>query len=378
MKRIAVLGSTGSIGQQTLDVIRAFPEEFTVVGLSAWSNTDMLLAQAREFLPAMVYSRTEPPPGSLPPGCGMAGSPTEIATDPGVDLVVQGIVGNAGLMPTLEALRSGKQVALANKESLVMGGELLNEELAHGDGRLLPVDSEPSAIWQCLRGEEPVLGVRRLVITASGGALRQVPLADMASVTPEAALRHPTWRMGKKITIDSATLMNKAFEVIEAHWLFNMPWDRLDIVIHPQSAIHSMVEFDDGSVKAQLGPSDMRLPIQHALFYPRRLPNDALPRFDPLAVGAMTFEPMDPERYPCFALGMQAARAGGTHPAVLSAADEVAVELFLQERIGYLDIPRLISRTLDCHDAVSHPTVDDLFNADAWARRTVLLEAERI
>ena len=377
MKRIAVLGSTGSIGRQTLEVVRAFPGEFSVVGLSAWNNTDLLLEQAWEFRPAFVSCKAPFPSEALPPGCRMAGGPTEIAADPSVELVVQGLVGNVGLAPTLEALRAGKQVALANKEPVVMAGGLLAREAERSGGQLLPVDSEPSAIWQCLRGEDPVLGVRRLVITASGGAFRGMPIEAMASVTPEDALRHPTWRMGKKVTIDSATLMNKVFEVIEAHWLFDMPWERLDVVIHPQSIIHSMVEFDDSSVKAQLGPPDMRLPIQHALFYPRRLANSDLPRFDPVAVGALTFEALDPDRYPCFALGMEAAKAGGAAPTVLSAADEAAVELFLEGRIGFLDIPRLISRALERDDSGSDPTVEQLFAADARARETVRREVER-
>ena len=220
-------------------------------------------------------------------------------------------------------------------------------------------------------------GVRRLIITASGGAFRGMPLEAMASVTPEDALKHPTWSMGSKVTIDSATMMNKVFEVIEARWLFDMPWERLDVVIHPQSIIHSMVEFDDNSVKAQLGPPDMRLPIQHALFYPRRLANSELPRLDPVAVGALTFEAMDPERYPCFQLGMEAARAGGAAPTVLSAADEAAVELFLDRRIGFLDIPKLISRALDSDDSGSNPTIEQLFAADARARETVRREAKR-
>ncbi len=377
MKRIAILGSTGSIGRQTLGVVRAFPGEFSVVGLSAWSNTDLLLEQAWELRPALVWCKTPLPPEALPPGCRMAEGPTEIATDPSVEMVVQGLVGNVGLTPTLEALRAGKQVALANKEPVVMAGDLLAREVKRSGGQLLPVDSEPSAIWQCLRGEDPVRGVRRLIITASGGAFRGMPLEAMASVTPEDALKHPTWSMGSKVTIDSATMMNKVFEVIEARWLFDMPWERLDVVIHPQSIIHSMVEFDDNSVKAQLGPPDMRLPIQHALFYPRRLVNSELPRLDPVAVGALTFEAMDPERYPCFQLGREAARAGGAAPTVLSAADEAAVELFLDRRIGFLDIPKLISRALDSDDSGSNPTIEQLFAADARARETVRREAKR-
>ena len=367
MKRIAVLGSTGSIGQQTLDVVRAFPREFDVVALAAGNNVDLLLQQAREFHPRTLFSLSPIGSADVPTGCRVADEVSEIAADPGVDLVVQGMVGMAGLAPTLAALRAGKPVALANKEPLVIAGELLVAEAARGGGALLPVDSEPSAIWQCLRGEDPINGVRRLVITASGGAFRSTPLGEMAAMTPEAALKHPTWRMGPKVTIDAATLMNKAFEVIEAQWLFSMPLERIDVVIHHQSIVHSMVEFDDGSVKAQLGPTDMRLPIQHALFYPRRLANNTLPRFDPVATGALTFEALDPARYPCFALGMEAARAGGTCLAVLSAADEVAVQAFLQGGIGFLDIPRVVAAALERHQPIARPSLDEVVAADEWA-----------
>lgn len=377
MKRLALLGSTGSIGRQTLDVVRAYPDEFEVFALSAWSNRELLLAQAREFTPRLVYCQDPPVTGELPPGVQGAGGIVEIAAHPDVDLVMQGMVGNAGLLPTLEALRAGKNVAMANKEPVVMAGELLTREAANSGGRILPVDSEPSAIWQCLQGEDVQTGVRRLIITASGGALRNLPLDDLANVTPEQALKHPTWSMGKKITIDSATLMNKGFEVIESHWLFSMPWERVDVVVHPQSIIHSMVEFMDGSVKAQLGVPDMRLPIQYAMFYPQRLPCEQAPRFDPIAAAALTFEAMDPARYPCFVTALEAGHTGGTFPTVLSASDEVAIEAFLDGRITFGDLHGVVTATLDRHESTPEPSLEEILAADAWARETARSIVER-
>jgi 1-deoxy-D-xylulose-5-phosphate reductoisomerase len=376
MKRIAILGSTGSIGRQTLDVVRAFPDEFTVVALSAWSNRDLLLEQAKEFHPALLFSKDQWTPESLPAGTRIADSLTEIVTHPDVNLIIQGMVGNIGLVPTLEALEAGKQVAMANKEPIVMAGELLTQAATRGGGQLLPVDSEPSAIWQCLQGEDAHRSVRRLIITASGGALRHLPLDEVAKVTPEQALKHPTWDMGKKITIDCATLMNKGFEVIESHWLFDMPWDQVDVVIHHQSIIHSMVEFTDGAMKAQMGAPDMRMPIQYAMFYPQRMASEEIPRFDPIAIGSLTFEAMDPDRYPCFVTALEAGHAGGTYPTVLSASDEVAVDLFLRGRIGFTDIHRLVASTLERHESITRPTLEEILAADEWARQSVISATE--
>jgi 1-deoxy-D-xylulose-5-phosphate reductoisomerase len=286
-----------------------------------------------------------------------------------VDLVVQGLVGGTGLNPTIKALRAGKQVALANKEPIVMAGGLIMQACEDHGGQLLPVDSEPSAVWQCLRGEDTDTAIRRLIITASGGPFRERPIEELESVTLEEALRHPTWRMGNKITIDSATLMNKGFEVIEAHWLFGVPWDKLDVVIHPQSIVHAMVEFNDGSVKAQLGWPDMRLPIQYAMFYPRRPESLGFKPFNPAEFGTLTFEPMDSARYPCFSLALAAGKKGGTYPAVLSAADEIAVDLFLQKRVGFTDIHRIVDAVIDRHLASSHPTLEQILETDSWARR---------
>jgi 1-deoxy-D-xylulose-5-phosphate reductoisomerase len=248
-----------------------------------------------------------------------------------------------------------------------MAGGLITQAANKYSSTLLPVDSEPSAIWQCLQGENR--NIDRLLITASGGALRRRPITSLASVTPEEALQHPTWEMGKKITIDSATLMNKAFEVIECHWLFDVPWDRIQVVIHPQSIIHSMVEFSDGSVKAQISPPDMRLPIQYALLYPQRKPNESFKHFDPVSTGALTFEPMDIKRYPCFSLALSAAKHGGTYPAVLSAADEIAVRRFLENQYGFLGIYAVVEQVLAKHDSVENPTIEEILTADAWARR---------
>ena len=362
MRRIVVLGSTGSIGRQTLDIVRAFPGEFEVVALAAGNNTDLLLDQVAEFRPRYIWCHT--PPAPLPAGTSLLPM-EEMAVLPEVDQVMVALMGAVGLSPTLEALKSGKQVALSNKEPIVMAGQALKAAEAAHNGVILPVDSEPSAIWQCLQGEDN--HIRRLMITASGGPFRRTPLADLESVTPQQALQHPTWRMGDKITIDSATLMNKAFEVIESHWLFSVPWEDIAVVVHPQSTIHSMVEFDDGSVKAQLGPPSMRLPIQYALFYPRRLENTDIPRLDIGAPWSLDFEPMEPEKFPCFGLAVSAGKTGGTAPAVLSAADEVAVAAFLQGKIGFTGIYRLVEQVLKEHDTQQDPDLEAIKAADRWA-----------
>ena len=359
MKNVVVLGSTGSIGTQTLDVVRALPGEFNVVGLAAGANVALLERQAAEFSPRMTWPQAV--------GGARLAPMEEMAVAPDVDVVMVATTGRAGLAPTLDALRAGKEVALSNKEVIVMAGDLVTRAAAESGAPLLPVDSEPSAIWQCLRGEhEPV---SKLIITASGGPFRRRPLDELEGVTPEEALAHPTWVMGRKITVDSSTLMNKAFEVIESRWLFAMPFERIDVVVHPQSVIHSMVEFADGSVKAQMGPPDMRLPIQVALSYPQRVPNDALSKYDPLAYPSLTFEPMDAERYPCFVLGVEAGRKQQSYPAVLSAADEEAVHMFLGGRIGFSDIRRVVEGVLERHEPFDVPTPEAVLEADAWARR---------
>ena len=375
MKRLAVLGSTGSIGQQTLDVVRALPHQFRVVGLAAGKNIDLLAEQINEFKPEFVgYSpvnnEDEETPSRLT-DIEYEFLPLEdIACHPQVDTVVIATSGKAGLTPTLAAVRAGKSIALANKESLVMAGEIITGEAELNGAQIFPIDSEHSAIWQCLAGEKQK--AVQLILTASGGPFRNYSLARLKEVTVEQALKHPSWRMGKKVTIDSATLMNKGLEVIEAHWLFNMPFDSIRVLIHPQSIIHSMVEFIDGSVKAQLSYPDMRLPIQYALSYPDRLPNPQLPRVDWSLIKSLTFEPPDLDAFPCLRLAAEVGKKGGTCPAVLCAADEVAVELFLSQRINFIDIAGFIEQTLAQHQATAHPTIEEILAADAWAREKIL------
>ena len=370
IKGLAVLGSTGSIGTQTLDVVRSFPGDFRVVALAARRNLDLLETQVREFHPKLVSCEgtAEEKAALFSNGCVDCGM-EEMVLDDDVDLVVTATVGDVALTPTISAIEAGKKVALANKESVVMAGELLTRLADEHDASLLPIDSEPNAIWQCLSGEQRVIS--RLIITASGGAFRDKDPEQLKDVTPEQALNHPTWTMGPKITVDSATLMNKAFEVIEAHWLFGVPWEDIEVVVHPESIIHSMVEFVDGSVKAHMSPPDMRLPIHYALFYPDRVRNESVARFDPVATGALTFEALNPERYPCFQLGLDVAMRGGTWPAALCGADEMAVELFLSRRIGFAEIPSVIGEALEGHQPVMDPAPDNILAAAAWARGRV-------
>lgn len=375
-QRIALLGSTGSIGRQTLDVVRAMPERFQIRALAAGRNLDRLEAQAREFRPAQLCAAgaggaARDRLAAIAREAGADVVPIgDMAADPDCDILVVGTAGRAGLEPTLAALRRGAPVALANKEVVVMAGALVRAAADAGGGQIRPVDSEHSAVWQCLFGEEG-REIRRIILTASGGALRDLPAAELAAVTPERALRHPTWNMGAKITIDSATLMNKGMETIEARWLFDVPYDRVEVVQHPESIVHSLVEFSDGSVKAQLGYPDMRLPIQLALGYPERL----RPASDPLdlaAVGALHFAEPDLDRYPCLRLAIRAGRAGGTFPAVMAAADEIAVQAFLDRRIGYADIPALVESALNRHQAGPGDDLEAIDAADQWARRVTL------
>ena len=290
----------------------------------------------------------------------------EIAASPDVDIVVAATSGDVAVPATFAGIEAGKDIALANKETVVIAGDLVTQAARDNNVSLLPLDSEPNAIWQCLRGEDKA--VSKLIITASGGAFRNTPLDSLADVTNEQALRHPTWQMGAKITVDSATMMNKAFEVIEAHWLFGVPWEDIDVVIHPQSMIHSMVEFVDGSVKAQISPPDMRLPIQYALFYPRRLHNAAIKSFNPVATGTLSFEPLDADRYPCFHLALEVAQRGGTWPAALCGADDAAVELFLAGKIGFMEIKEVIAEALRDHRSIEQPTLQDALAAAATTR----------
>ncbi|MGE3345585.1 MAG: 1-deoxy-D-xylulose-5-phosphate reductoisomerase [Vicinamibacterales bacterium] len=379
MIRVAILGSTGSIGQSALSVVETHADRVQVVALAAGNNVERLAAQVRQFRPALVSIATEDglaqlrnalPPGDRPPAM-LAGAEGLIgaATHPDVDLVLCASSGAAGLEAALAAIDHGKTVALANKEVLVMAGALMVEAAAKRGVALLPVDSEHNAIHQCLHGRR-ASEVRRLVLTASGGPFRTWDAARLADVTPADALRHPTWQMGRKITIDSATLMNKGLEVIEARWLFDVPADRIDVVVHPQSVVHSMVELTDGSVIAQLGVTDMRLPIQYAFSYPERW-TAPVPFLDLARMGTLEFCPPDSGRFPCLRLAYDALRHGGAWPAVLNAANEVGVEAFLEGQLRFVDIPVVIERALDAagRETSVPASLADVRAVDAWARR---------
>ncbi|MCC7364710.1 MAG: 1-deoxy-D-xylulose-5-phosphate reductoisomerase [Dehalococcoidia bacterium] len=364
---VAVLGSTGSIGRQALDVIRQLPDRFEVVALAAGRNHELLARQIAEFRPRFVAWEGDAAPAlaTLPDGTQTIGT-EEMAIACDVPLIAT--AGAAGLMPTLAALRAGKPVAIANKEVLVMAGHIVRKAMVDGGGELRPVDSEHSAIWQCLWGEEGH-AIRRVLLTASGGAFRDLDEAQLAAVTPEQALNHPTWNMGAKITVDSASLMNKGMETIEAMWLFDVPMEKVEVVLHRESIVHSLVEFSDGSVKAQLGVPDMRLPIQCALAYPERMPTPPAPALDLAKLGTLHFGTPDMARFPCLRLAMEAGREGGTYPAVMAAADEVAVYRFLDGDIRFTDIPIVIDATLRRHTGVADPDLDAVLEADAWARQ---------
>jgi 1-deoxy-D-xylulose-5-phosphate reductoisomerase len=367
-KRLAVLGSTGSIGRQTLEVVRAFPKRFRILALAAGKNTSLLERQISEFKPRFVYYQAGK--ADAISGDYQFLSPEEMATHPEVDTVVIATPGSSGLSPTLAAVKAGKNIALANKESLVMAGQIILSESKQNGARIMPVDSEHSAIWQCLEGEKTPPA--RLILTASGGPFRHYSRAQLEAVTAKQALKHPSWQMGKKVTIDSATLMNKGLEVIEAHWLFDMPYDKIRVLIHPQSIIHSIVEFADGGAKAQLSCPDMRLPIQYALTYPQRLPNPELPKINWSQICRLDFEEPDLNSFPCLKLAIEAGRKGGTYPAVLSAADEVAVSLFLSGRIKFTAISSLVEQVLEQHQAIAQPTLEEIMAADGWAREKAL------
>jgi len=369
IKRLAVLGSTGSIGQQTLEVVRALPHHFRIVGLAAGKNVALLSKQIDEFKPSFVYYQEEKAQTQLAKDDYELLSLEEIVSHPQVDTVVIATSGTSGLRPTLAAVKAGKTVALANKESLVMAGELIIQEAKLNKARILPIDSEHSAIWQCLRGENQETA--NLILTASGGPFLGYSADQLKEITTEQALKHPSWQMGKKVTIDSATLMNKGLEVIEAHWLFNTTFDNISVLIHPQSIIHSMVEFIDGSVKALLSYPDMRLPIQYALSYPERLPNPHLPQLNWDTINKLTFEQPDFDTFPCLKLAIEAGRKGGTYPTALCAADEIAVDFFLSQRIKFTDIAHLVERILELHQSITNPTLEDIMTVDTWAKQKV-------
>src|SRR5579859_190720 len=379
-RRIALLGSTGSIGQQTLDVVRSFPEHFRVVGLAARSNITLLAQQAQEFRPSLVACFAGTPEIEA---AARAAFPNvalgeeglfEVATHPDADIVVAATSGLQGLEPTLAAIRAGKTIALANKETLVMAGHLVMAEAKRTGVPVLPVDSEHSAIWQCLRGEQSN-EIKHLLLTASGGPFRHASLEQINAVTVDQALAHPTWRMGPKITIDSATLMNKGLEVIEAHWLFDMPYEKIRVVVHPQSIIHSMVEYVDDSIKLQASIPSMHLPIQDALSYPDRLDRTGTPLARPLTwteVARLDFEEADLERFPCLRLAFAAGQRGGTAPAVLVGADEQAVALFLRGALRLPEIAETIAAVLARHTVIPEPDLAEVHVATEWAQDEVL------
>ncbi len=368
VKHLAVLGSTGSIGRQTLEVVRAFPQRFHILALAAGKNTSLLKQQISEFKPRFIYYQEGK--ANAVSGDYQFLSPEEMAAHPEVDTVVVAIPGSAGLGPTLAAVKAGKNIALANKESLVMAGRIILSEAIKNGAKIMPVDSEHSAIWQCLEGE--LTPPSQLILTASGGPFHRYSPSQLEAVTAKQALKHPSWQMGKKVTIDSATLMNKGLEVIEAHWLFNMPYENISVLIHPQSIIHSIVEFADGGAKAQLGCPDMRLPIQYALTYPERLSNPELPRLNWSQICHLDFEEPDLDSFPCLKLAIEAGKKGGTYPAVLSAVDEVAVSGFLSGRIKFTAISSLVEQVLEEHQAVAQPTLAEIMAADGWAREKAL------
>lgn len=369
-RTVAILGSTGSIGKTTLEVISAFPDRYRVVALTANRNVDALLEQVDRFQPQLAVLADGSPPGEGRSSTRLAAgwdAVLEAAAHPDVEIVVNGLVGAAGLEPSLLALDGGKRLALANKESLVVGGPLVMQALERGGGELIPVDSEHSAVFQCLEGAAPE-SVRRVVLTASGGPFRDRDPRDLAAVTPDEALRHPTWSMGAKITIDSATLVNKALEVVEAHFLFGLDYGQVAVVIHPQSIVHSLVEFRDGSVLAQLGYPTMALPVLYALGYPERIEVADSPSLDLAEIGSLDFEPVPEGRFPAFELGREAALRGGTAPAVFNAASEEAVAAFLQERLCYTGIPDVIRGVLDGHEVEDVTELDVVRRVDGWAR----------
>ncbi|BAZ44791.1 1-deoxy-D-xylulose 5-phosphate reductoisomerase [Chondrocystis sp. NIES-4102] len=382
MKAITILGSTGSIGTQTLDIVTDHPDKFRVVGLAAGSNVTLLASQIQEFQPEIVALGDESKLEELQQAISSFPHKPEIlvgqegicavAAYGDAKSVVTGIVGCAGLLPTIAAIEAGKDIALANKETLIAGAPVVLPLVEKHQVKLLPADSEHSAIFQCLQGV-PDGGLRRIILTASGGSFRDLPVEKLASVTVKDALNHPNWSMGQKITIDSATLMNKGLEVIEAHYLFNLDYDHIDIVIHPQSIIHSLIEVQDTSVLAQLGWPDMRLPLLYALSYPERIYTN-WEQLDLVKAGDLTFREPDHQKYPCMQLAYAAGRAGGLMPAVLNAANEQAVALFLQEKIGFLDIPSLIEQVCDRFTSqnTANPSLEAILAADQWARQAII------
>jgi 1-deoxy-D-xylulose-5-phosphate reductoisomerase len=374
MKNVVLLGSTGSIGTNTVKVAEDLPDRIRLVGLAAGNNAELLLKQARKHRPEAISINNPEKARDLGKFFGAATQVysgdeglIKLATLPSADIVLIAIVGTAGLKPALAAIRAGKDIAVASKEILVMAGEIVMSEARKHGVRVLAVDSEHSAIFQCLDGK-PSSSVRKLWLTASGGPFRNTPKEEFPGITVERALKHPSWVMGKKITIDSATLFNKGLEMIEARWLFDIGMERVGVLVHPQSIVHSMVEFVDGALLAQLSTPDMCLPIQYALTYPDRAPSERV-QTNFAKLGSLTFEEPDAERFPALKLARRAGEVGGTLPAVLNAANEVAVEAFVNQKINFPQITEIVRHTMDAHKVVLHPTLEQILEADAWARR---------
>ncbi len=374
MKNVVLLGSTGSIGLSTIKVAEDLPDQIRLLALAAGNNASLLLEQARKFQPEAISIQDASKADELAEALGtrtdVYNGPDgllKLATLPAADIVLIAIVGTAGLKPALAAIRAGKDIAVASKEILVMAGEIVMKEARACGVRVLAVDSEHSAIFQCLENK-PSESVRALWLTASGGPFRTTPKSEFDGITVERALQHPSWNMGRKITIDSATLFNKGLEMIEARWLFDIDMDRVRVVVHPQSVVHSMVEFVDGSILAQLSTPDMCLPIQYALTCPERIPNERV-QTNLARLGTLSFEEPDVDKFPSLALARQAGDRGGTLPAVLNAANEVAVDAFCARKIGFTDITRLVAQTIERHEVIVQPTLDQILEADAWARR---------
>jgi len=378
-KKIVILGSTGSIGQQTLEVIRKYSNEFEVVGLSGWENTTFLKEQISFFKPKIAVVKNEYIAEKLKKDLNKLNDIKILWGTDGLikmsileeaDIIVVAIIGIASLIPTFEAVKRGKNIALASKEAMVVAGELLIKEAKLRNANILPIDSEHSAILQCLKNEQKD-SIEKIILTASGGALYNLTETALKNVSIEDALNHPTWKMGKKVTIDSATLMNKGLEVIEAKWFFNIPANKIEIVIHPQSYVHSMVQFIDGTILAQIGEHDMRIPIQYALFYPNRTISN-FPRLELTKIGQLTFKKVNFDKFPCIKLAYRALELGGTMPAVLNGANEIAVNAFLNSKISFSVIPIIIQNTMKEHKPKYNPNINDILDADYWAREKAL------
>ncbi len=381
MKHISILGSTGSIGKSTLDVVETHKDAFKVVSIAANKDVDTLEHQIRKFQPRVAALKDLDAANRLRERLRDYEGTEVLSGDDGIlavatvdeaEQVLDGMGGSAGLLPTLAAIHAGKDIAFVNKEVMVMCGPLVLEAVQRNGINLIPIDGEMSAIFQCLEGaRDKQTDIHRLLLTASGGPFRDTPKESLYKVTPQQALQHPNWDMGAKITIDSATMMNKGLEVIEAKWLFDIELDKIDIVVHRESIVHSMVEWTDGSTLAQLGPTDMRIMIQYALTYPDRL-STPVPRLDLCESRTLHFEPVDREKFPCISLAYTAAEVGGTLPVVLSSADEVVVDAFLEESIGFMDIPAVLQRVMDKHDVIADPTLEDILEVDKWSKSTAL------